>query len=63
MCEEARKSLTEPLVEHLAEPLAEPVLEVVAEAVADRVLDVIEPRVGGMALSSRCRTSGASNHR
>lgn len=49
--------------EPLVEPSAEPVLEVVVEAVADRVLDVIEPRAGGMAPSSRCRTSGASNHR
>lgn len=49
--------------EPLVEPPAEPVLEVVVEAVADRVLDVIEPRAGGMAPSSRCRTSGASNHR
>lgn len=49
--------------EPLVEPPAEPVLEVVVEAVADRVLDVIEPRAGGMAPSSRCRTIGASNHR
>lgn len=49
--------------EPLVEPPAEPVLEVVVEEVADRVLDVIEPRAGGMAPSSRCRTSGASNHR
>lgn len=55
--------MEEPLVEPLVEPVSEAVVETAVEAVADRVLDVIEPRAGGMAPSSRCRTSGASNHR
>ncbi|MFI7083099.1 hypothetical protein ACIBUR_05770 [Streptomyces anulatus] len=45
------------------EPLVKPVLEVVVAAVADRVLDVIETMADGTALSSRCGTIGASNHR
>lgn len=55
--------MEEPLVEPLEEPLVEPALGVVVEAVVDRLLDVIEPRGGGMAPSSRCGTIGASNHR